>query len=317
MPIMITAGTKIVATGIATDDINTDTALPNPVLSDSAESVLSDHAKTNIVTTGSNTADMNIDIALPNTDIGAHDSVKAVGAPIVCLLADISDPSSDEANKDERNTTSDSNSTTVFAQAVSENVVTDELVNNEVVCDDQAYDEGVREAAIDASEAKNRYEVHLVNTFDSLGQTLESGNEELSSDPSNAGPTDNQPEEEECPDGFTQVKARRNLKKSSSKFPIDNQEDQQLCYEVGRTSHPMITRSQSRKPQNESDYFMYPVDTRFDSPHKLAQALKCFKSSHAEATVYQPYFQKAIKFHNKYNRTISTSVGIPSKKFNC
>ncbi|CAH9075821.1 unnamed protein product [Cuscuta europaea] len=155
LPSIITAGTKIVATGVTTNDKNTDTALPDPVLSDSVESVLSDHAKTNIVTTGSNTAYMNIDIALPNTDISAHDSVKAVGAPTVCLLVVINDLSSDEPNKDERNMTSGSNSTTVSTQAVSENVVTDELVGDEVACDDQAYDEGVPEAAIDASEAKN------------------------------------------------------------------------------------------------------------------------------------------------------------------
>ncbi|CAH9100307.1 unnamed protein product [Cuscuta europaea] len=94
-------------------------------------------------------------------------------------------------------------------------------------------------------------------------------------------------------------------------------EDEQLYYEVGYSSHPMITRSQSKRPQNETGYFLYSVDERFDSPQKLAIALQRLRLSRPEEKTFRPYLKKAIWFHNKYNRSSSASVGIPSKKFNC
>ncbi|CAH9087686.1 unnamed protein product [Cuscuta europaea] len=95
---------------------------------------------------------------------------------------------------------------------------------------------------------------------------------------------------EENNKGFTQVQRRRNKYTNSAAT-----EEAQLFYHVGYNSHPMITRSHSNRPQNVDDYFMYPVDQRFDSPPKLAVALKRFKNSHPEAKTYQPYLQKAIK----------------------
>ncbi|CAH9068037.1 unnamed protein product [Cuscuta europaea] len=115
---------------------------------------------------------------------------------------------------------------------------------------------------------------------------------------------------------FTQVQRRR-CKTISMNPPNEVTEDEQLYYEVGYSSHPMITRSQSKRPQNESDYFLYPVDDRFDSPHKLATALQRFRLSRPEETTFRPYLKRAIRFHNKYNRSISASIGIPQNNFNC
>ncbi|CAH9108413.1 unnamed protein product [Cuscuta europaea] len=117
-------------------------------------------------------------------------------------------------------------------------------------------------------------------------------------------------------DGFTPVRLKKN-RGNCAMPPNETPESKQLFYEVGYTSHPMITRSQSRRPQNEDDYYIYPVDARLDSPHKLAMVLARYRSSKPEAKTYQPYLRKAIQFHNRYNRSISATVGIPSKNFNC
>ncbi|CAH9073448.1 unnamed protein product [Cuscuta europaea] len=123
--------------------------------------------------------------------------------------------------------------------------------------------------------------------------------------------------DEENLKGFTQVERRRS-KNSSSKYSLnEGTEDVQLFYDVGYSSHPMITRSHSRKPQNETDYYLYQVDERFDSPHKLEAALRRFKLTHPEETTYRPYLKRAIRFHNRYNRSLSASIGIPSQNFNC
>ncbi|CAH9128370.1 unnamed protein product [Cuscuta epithymum] len=96
--------------------------------------------------------------------------------------------------------------------------------------------------------------------------------------------------------------------------PMASLRSKQLFYEVGYTSHPMITRSQSRYPQHEDDYYIYHVDARLNSPHKLATALQRYKSSHSKAIIYH---WKAIQFHNRFNRSISSTVGIPTNNFNC
>ncbi|CAH9121039.1 unnamed protein product [Cuscuta epithymum] len=59
---------------------------------------------------------------------------------------------------------------------------------------------------------------------------------------------------EESFDGFVQVQNRK-LKSSA--------------YKSIRDGH--------KKPRDETDYFLYPVDARFDSPHKLAAVLKNHK----------------------------------------
>ncbi|CAH9104147.1 unnamed protein product [Cuscuta europaea] len=122
--------------------------------------------------------------------------------------------------------------------------------------------------------------------------------------------TDFQGTEPDCPKGFTQVINKKKL----SKTP---QEDKQLYYEVGYSSRLMITRSQSKQPRDETDYFLYPVDARLESPHQLAEALQRYKTSCPNSKTYQPYLRNAIRFHNKYNRTISSSMGIPTRNFNC
>ncbi|CAH9104417.1 unnamed protein product [Cuscuta europaea] len=122
--------------------------------------------------------------------------------------------------------------------------------------------------------------------------------------------TENGTIEEENMEGFTQVKRRskNNISKISPNKAI------QQYYQIRYSYHPMITRRYSKKPQNEMDYFLHPVDERFDSPHKLAATLQQFKVTHPEETIFRPYLRKAIKFHNRFNKSIFASVGIPSKK---
>ncbi|CAH9087757.1 unnamed protein product [Cuscuta epithymum] len=125
------------------------------------------------------------------------------------------------------------------------------------------------------------------------------------------GHFDTIPIEEEQLESFTQVTRRRNSNPKNA--PNKETEDVQLFFKMGYTSHPMITRSQSKKSQDETNYFLYPVDKRLDSPQKLVAALRKFKLSHPKDTFHCPYLHKAIKFH-KFNRSISASHGIPSKK---
>ncbi|CAH9082613.1 unnamed protein product [Cuscuta europaea] len=132
-----------------------------------------------------------------------------------------------------------------------------------------------------------------------------------------SGHADNLTIEEEKLEGFTQVQRRRSRNSISKIPPNEDTEEVQLYYEVGYRSHPMITRRHSKRPQNETTYFLYRVDERFDSPQKLAAALQRFKLSRLEETTYMPCLKNAIRFHNKYNRSIAASLGIPSKNFNC
>ncbi|CAH9092878.1 unnamed protein product [Cuscuta europaea] len=92
------------------------------------------------------------------------------------------------------------------------------------------------------------------------------------------------PNEEQ--NGFTQVKTRKN--KINCTKPLNGTpEGPGLFYEVGYSSHPMITRSQSKYPQHEDDYYIYLVDASLDSPQKLAAALQRYKSSRPEEKTYQ------------------------------
>ncbi|CAH9083410.1 unnamed protein product [Cuscuta europaea] len=71
--------------------------------------------------------------------------------------------------------------------------------------------------------------------------------------------------EEECHDGFTQVRNMKKLLMSNANRSTTLQEDTPLYYEVGYTSHPMVTRSQCKKPQDENDYFILKMVTILSS----------------------------------------------------
>ncbi|CAH9136060.1 unnamed protein product [Cuscuta epithymum] len=99
------------------------------------------------------------------------------------------------------------------------------------------------------------------------------------------------PPPDEDHDGFTQVKTKKN--RSNCIKPLNGTlEAAPIFYEVGYTSHPMVTRSQSRYPQHKYDYYIYRIDARLDSSHKLATFLQHYKSSHPEAKTYQHFSER-------------------------
>ncbi|CAH9142316.1 unnamed protein product [Cuscuta epithymum] len=81
-----------------------------------------------------------------------------------------------------------------------------------------------------------------------------------------------------------------------------------VTQELPHEDHPLITKSQSDMLQDDEDYFIYPIYSNYDSPHKLVTGLKRYKSLHPDAKTYPSYLQRAIQFHKKHNLKLSTTV---------
>ncbi|CAH9068787.1 unnamed protein product [Cuscuta epithymum] len=128
-------------------------------------------------------------------------------------------------------------------------------------------------------------------------------------------PDDNEPDtlslidipvEEE---GFTPVVSRKNKKISHQNELTSNQVP--IIYTRGYSQH-ILTRSKAKAGQTEFEFYAYPEEHKYESPHKLVQGLGWYRQAHPEKNMYPPYIQRAIKFHHRYNKELSIKAGLPN-----
>ncbi|CAH9068853.1 unnamed protein product [Cuscuta epithymum] len=110
-------------------------------------------------------------------------------------------------------------------------------------------------------------------------------------------------------EGFTPVVSRKNKKVSHQNELTSNQVP--IIYTRGYSQH-ILTRSKAKAGQTEFEFYAYPEEHKYESPHKLLQGLGWYRQAHPEKNMYPPYIQRAIKFHHRYNKELSIKAGLPN-----
>ncbi|CAH9084607.1 unnamed protein product [Cuscuta europaea] len=115
---------------------------------------------------------------------------------------------------------------------------------------------------------------------------------------------------------FNSPEMNKDNRKEYSSHPMVTR-SQSRSHKIDNFTEGLITRSQSKTPQDDEDYYIYPAYSSYDSPQKLITGLERYKSAHPDAKSYPPYLQRAIHFHLKYNPRLSTNVGVPTTSVIC